>query len=85
MPLRTSPLPKVQLARDEERAFWRAQGAVLRERYPDQVVAVRRNSGEVLAVGVDLSAVAREIKLRGARPSEIWVRKLYTQPQRYIL
>lgn len=80
-----TPLPKVQLARDEERAFWRTYAGALRTRFPDQVVAVRRDSGDVLAVGMDLIAVARELKQRGVRPGEVWVRKLYTQPQRYVL
>lgn len=59
MPKRKQPLPEVRLVRDEESAFFRAHRAELLAKYPGRCVAVRRTTGEVVAVGADLIAVLR--------------------------
>ncbi len=78
MPARPSPI-------DEERAFWQAHRAELKARYPDQFVAIRRSTGEVVAVEPDFSAALQAAKRAGFGQSEIWCRGMRTTPLNLIV
>ena len=80
-----TPLPKVSLARDEERAFFRAHHEEFLAKYPDQCVAVRRTTGEVVVVGADLIDVLRQLRQAGIPAHEIWAQQVLTRPTMYVL
>ena len=57
---------------EAQRRFWDEHYEELRSRYPDQFVAVL--DGEVVATGRHLADIERELRARGLRPGDTWLR-----------
>ncbi len=70
---------------DEERTFWRRHRDELTAKYPDQFVAVRRATGQVVTVAPSLSAALRDAKRAGFEQTEIWCSKMLTEPVHLIV
>ncbi|HLZ68413.1 MAG TPA: DUF5678 domain-containing protein [Dehalococcoidia bacterium] len=85
MTKRTVAPPVVLSPLDRERAFWRMHREELTARYPDQFVAVRRATGEIVAVAPHLADVWEAARQLGFDQGDVWARKMITKPLMLIL
>ena len=63
---------------DEEREFWLAHRQEYLKKYPDQFVAVK--DSVVVATGTNLGELLAELKKRGLKPTDVWVRHFNPHP-----
>jgi hypothetical protein len=76
-------LDSIRRARAEaraEEAFWRERYSRFLKQYPDQFLAVLRESGEVVAADSDLLSLVATISDKGLDTRQVWVRFLAHTP-----
>jgi hypothetical protein len=72
-------------AAEKEDAFWHAHYDTYLERYPDQFVAVAKDSGQIVAVDPDLDTLIGTVKRKGLDVHRVWVRFMAATPIRLVL
>lgn len=68
---------------EAQNVFWHEHRNELLAQYPDQFVAA--STSEVVAASADLQALLRELAERGIGRSEVRIRFISTDPQRFML
>ena len=72
-------------AAEQEDAFWREHYDDYLKQYPDQFVAVARDSGRFVAADPDLDRLIDTINANGLTVHQVWVRFMVATPIRLIL
>jgi hypothetical protein len=71
---------KARAAAREEEAFWQEHYQRFLEQYPDQFLAVTKQSGHVVAADPDLNHLIDKIAESGLDVGQVWVRFLVHTP-----
>src|SRR4051794_20581731 len=70
---------------EKERAFWREHYDALVPQYPDQFVAVLRETGQVVATSADLMYLLGVIEGKGLTVRQVWVEFMAATPRHVML